>query len=101
MPENSAMRLFVAIFPPDAVIAGLREFVAGIGKQFTPRNIRWTHPDQIHLTLNFLGSIATERLPAIESALHPACAGHHPHQLRVSGLGCFPNPDRPRILWAG
>ena len=95
------MRLFVAIFPPDAVIASLRQLHAGMEKQFAPRSIRWTRRDQIHLTLNFLGAIAAERVPAIESVLRAGCAGHRPHQVRVAGLGCFPNPSRPRILWAG
>jgi 2'-5' RNA ligase len=51
--------------------------------------------------LNFLGAVATARLAEMESILQAACEGHRRHAVRVAGLGCFPNANRPRILWAG
>ncbi len=101
MPETETKRLFVAIFPPADIVTSLQAAVAGLGKGIPARAIRWTRPGQIHLTLNFLGSIAAARIPEIQSALSAACNGHRPHKVRVAGLGCFPNPARPRILWAG
>jgi 2'-5' RNA ligase len=101
MPETETKRLFVAIFPPAPIVASLQAAVAQLGERLPPRAIRWTRPDQIHLTLYFLGAIAATRLPEIQSALRAACAGHRPHTVRAIGLGCFPNPSRPRIIWAG
>ena len=63
--------------------------------------MRWTRPGQIHLTLNFLGSIEIARIPEIASALKAASDGHRRHTVRSQGLGCFPNPSRPQIIWAG
>jgi 2'-5' RNA ligase len=101
MSQNATQRLFVAIFPPAHIIAGLRAAVADLAKDIPTRAIRWTQPDQIHLTLHFLGAIAIGRIPEIQSALAAACQGHRPHHLRAAGLGCFPTRNRPQIIWAG
>lgn len=101
MPETETKRLFVATFPPAHLVASLQTAAAGLAERLPARAIRWTRPDQIHLTLFFLGAIAGARIPEIETALRAACAGHRRHTLRATGLGCFPNPSRPRIIWAG
>lgn len=101
MPETETKRLFIAIFPPAHIVAGLQAEAAGLGKGMPARAVRWTRPEQIHLTLHFLGPIASARLPEMESALQAACEGHRRHQVGVAGLGCFPNQSLPRIIWAG
>ncbi len=101
MPETEKKRLFIAIFPPARMVAGLQAAAAELQKGIKARAVRWTRPEQIHLTLSFLGATATARLAEMESALQAACAGHRRHAVRVAGLGCFPNANRPRILWAG
>src|ERR1039458_7118428 len=101
MPETETKRVFIAIFPPAHIVTSLQAVAAGLGKDLPGRAIRWTRPEQIHLTLNFLGAIATPRLPEMESALQAACEGHQRHAVRTAGLGCFPNGSRPRIIWAG
>lgn len=88
-----AMRLFIAIELPDDLkktFASLRTDIPGA---------RWVLPEQIHLTLAFLGEVeetvaeslknglARIRIPSFE--LHPA------------GTGCFPGRQRARVLWAG
>ena len=101
MSETGTKRLFVALFPPAHIAASLQTAAAGLGKGLPARAIRWTRPEQIHLTLHFLGAVATARIPEIESALAAACDGRRLCRVHVAGLGCFPNPRRPRILWAG
>ena len=77
-------RLFVAIFPPPAVAANLRAAVVAMSKKVSAPAIRWTRPDQIHLTLNFLGAIAIARIPEICGALAAACREHRQHTVRVA-----------------
>lgn len=57
-------RLFVAAWPPAPVVAGL----AGLDRPARP-GLRWTRPDQWHVTLQFLGDVAADRLPALVEAL--------------------------------
>jgi 2'-5' RNA ligase len=101
MPETETKRLFVAIFPPAGIVTGLQAAVAGLAREIPARAIRWTRPEQVHLTLNFLGAIELARIPEIKAAVRAACNGHTPHKVRAAGLGCFPNESRPQIIWAG
>jgi len=98
-PEK--LRLFVAIFPPPRLLANLQCSVQQLAKILPPRSVRWTPPEQVHLTLAFLGSTPAARLDEIQSVLCAACHAGRRRTVRLAGLGCFPNSRRPRILWAG
>jgi len=65
------------------------------------RDVAWVAPDNVHLTLKFLGGVEAARLAAVAGALAGAVAGCRPFDLTVRGLGGFPTPTRPRVLWAG
>jgi len=64
-------------------------------------SVRWVRPEGIHLTLKFMGDIQAEMAERILVALPPAAAQFPPFELSISGLGVFPNPRRPRVLWTG
>ena len=63
--------------------------------------VRWTRPDNFHLTLKFLGDVPEEVLEDVGAALRDPCAGHAPFEASLSGLGVFPSARRARVLWAG
>jgi len=63
--------------------------------------VRWISPEQLHLTLQFLGNVATEQLDDLTAALRRARAGIAPFQLALEGAGCFPNMKSPRVVWIG
>jgi RNA 2',3'-cyclic 3'-phosphodiesterase len=63
--------------------------------------IRWVKPEQIHITLRFLGYILPEEADRISAMLPGICDAHREFRLRCEGLGCFPNAKRARVLWAG
>ena len=94
-------RLFVAIKVPDAV----REEVLRVQRELqslAPRGaIRWTKPEQFHLTLRFLGDVASNQVAGLEKTLHLACIGVAPLHLQAQGVGFFPNAHRPRVIWVG
>ncbi len=99
----AARRLFVALEPPEPVrrrLAALAdELRRGAGR--AADDVRWVRPENVHLTLQFLGAVPEERVPAIEAALRDAAAGARPLSLSLHGAGGFPNARRPRVLWAG
>ena len=87
------MRLFLAIEMPAEVkeiLSTLRQDIAGV---------RWVPPEQLHLTLLFLGELAPENLDRLCNAL--ATIAIAPFTLTFDRTGCFPRPAAPRILWAG
>ena len=61
---------------------------------------KWSHPEDLHLTLMFLGPIAGERKLPVREALAAAAARHAPFPLAVKGLGSFGLPQAPRVLYA-
>lgn len=99
MPEM--WRLFIAIPLPDVVVSYLRAIQENLRQQAPARTVRWVAPEGIHLTLKFLGDVPLTHAGDIEGALVEAARAHDGFALSIGGLGCFPNPNRPRVLWAG
>ena len=64
-------------------------------------DVRWTRPDNIHLTLKFLGDIEEGKADIIAERIEAICKGRLAFKLSVSGTGVFPNSRSPRVLWAG
>ena len=93
------MRAFVAIFPPpelQAAVTGALETVQRLDDK-----VRWVRPENIHLTLKFLGNVQEETLGNLGAALEETCAGHKAFDIGLVRLGAFPSARRARILWIG
>lgn len=94
-------RLFVAITVPEAV----REAMLRVQRELQPLAprgvVRWTKPEQFHLTLRFLGDVSTDCVAGLQDSLRAACSGIPSLQLRAEGLGFFPNARSPRVIWIG
>lgn len=98
---NQKIRLFIAIELPEAVQDLLTETAVALAKNVPDRAVRWVSREQMHLTLRFLGDTAVSQLPALQDHLDQVAAQHPAFQLRLDGLGAFPNRKRPRVVWAG
>jgi RNA 2',3'-cyclic 3'-phosphodiesterase len=91
------MRLFVAIEIAPEIRGRITQFL----ERLRPRiaNARWVRPEGMHITLKFLGNVADDKRSAIENALRQI--RHAPISIAVEGVGAFPNPRSPRVLWVG
>jgi 2'-5' RNA ligase len=96
-----AIRAFIAIELPDAILAEVGNIEARLKPQMPHDTIRWVKADSIHLTLKFLGQVPSDQLELITSSLRSAVAAYAPFMLEVIGAGCFPNIHRPRVVWVG
>ncbi len=94
------IRSFIAIPVPSAGIQALEDAVKWLESDLG-RSVRWVRPESIHLTLKFMGDIQAEMAERVLDALPPVAARFSPIGLSISGMGVFPNPRRPRVLWAG
>lgn len=94
-------RLFIAINVPAQALDVIERLQAELKRTAPDRAIRWARPEGIHLTLKFLGDVPTGQLEDLQAALDAAVAGRSPFDLRVEGLGAFPNTQRPRVVWIG
>jgi 2'-5' RNA ligase len=94
-------RLFIAIPIPEPVRDEIIRVQQAL-QPLAPRGaIRWARPDQIHLTLRFLGDVPAARLEALKEAIGAVCRAVRPLQLRAEGIGFFPNDHSPRVIWVG
>lgn len=85
------MRLFYALMPSAAVIAGLRPLMTGVA------GARWQSDEQLHLTLRFIGDVSGPVVDDLISALPDGLTALPP--LSLSGVGYFETRDRPNALW--
>ncbi len=88
------MRLFVAAIPPPA----LAEELAGAAAELATPELRPTSPENVHVTIHFLGDVDPDAVPALTEALADACVHHAPTELTVEAIAPGP-PRRPRMLW--
>lgn len=58
-------------------------------------------PDNLHVTLKFLGQIEPVLVQRVGSLLAEVASQHSAFELEVRGLGAFPTPRRARVIWAG
>lgn len=63
--------------------------------------VSWVKPENIHLTLKFLGEVPPAREGPVREAMAEAAAGVPPFTLRAGGCGAFPGERNPRVLWVG
>jgi len=103
--EPATRRLFVALMLGAELGARVsRQVRASLGLRGgepPPRQLRLVAADDLHLTLFFLGAVATERSAALEAALGAAVEGLEAPRLELGRAGAFPDARRPRILWLG
>lgn len=97
------MRLFVAVEIP----AGVRDDLASLLKDFrilssqlADKRPRWMRPENLHVTLKFIGEADSAKIEGIRGALSKV-RSDGPVDLQFRGLGFFPNETHPRVLWAG
>jgi len=98
----SLARAFLAVRPPDEVVAALR--CVRDDPVWPP--CRRTPTDQLHITIAFLGRVpdAAELIPALDRPRTPegaSPAGWRPLAVRFWGLGAFPSARRAQVCWAG
>jgi 2'-5' RNA ligase len=96
---KEAIRAFVAVEIPDA----LRARCAEIGRRLAPAagHVSWAKPGNLHLTLKFLGNATPAQLDRLAEALAHKAAKLRPFEVELKGVGCFPSPRRPRVIWIG
>jgi 2'-5' RNA ligase len=97
--DPKVIRTFIAIDVSEEV----KKDLENLQQTFMPyaTGIRWVRPEGIHLTLKFLGNVAIDRIPDIESALVNVARDHTPFRLKPKGCGAFPSLKNIRVLWVG
>jgi 2'-5' RNA ligase len=97
--SGEAMRLFVAIAPPPAVLDELDTLVRPL--RADGPDLRWTNREAWHVTLAFLGQVDEAAVGRLLPRLERAARRHHRFWLAFCGAGAFPSAGRANVLWSG
>ncbi len=91
------LRTFIACkIPPTPALRGLHSDLQELG-----RPVRPVAMENLHITLKFLGDTDPLQIPAISEILREVVAGCEQFLIEMRGLGVFPNPKRPTVVWVG
>jgi 2'-5' RNA ligase len=96
---DQTVRTFIAIPLPKILIS----WIFGIQEQLKSYSfpVRWVKPENIHLTLKFLGDIPIKSVDSIAMAMGDTFRRYLPMTLFAKGLGVFPGIKKPRVIWLG
>ena len=96
---SETFRAFIAVDLPETVRGFLAEIQEALKLHGMP--IKWVRPQNIHLTLKFLGDTNTAKTARILTAMTSAANDCPGVSLTAKDIGVFPDLNRPRVIWAG
>jgi 2'-5' RNA ligase len=96
---SESTRTFVALCVPDSLVAHVEQLVRELAPCLP--GCRWVAARPFHATLAFLGDVPNRDIDSVCAAVAAAAGSIQPFPLELCGLGAFPNPSRPRVIWAG
>jgi RNA 2',3'-cyclic 3'-phosphodiesterase len=103
MKSPDTIRVFIAVpLPPDVIerltppVDELRAVCRTAGL-----DAGWSRPEGWHLTLKFLGPVASDRIDPLLERLPGCTVRQDVFAIHLTGFGAFPSARRPRVLWIG
>lgn len=93
------IRTFIAIEVPERIRGGLADGIRSL-RAGAPL-VKWAKPENLHLTLRFLGDVKEDDLEELFDALAAEASALSPFVMEIVGVGAFPNWRHPRVVWAG
>ena len=81
----------------------IKETISKITNEIKPLlpDIRWTRPENIHLTVVFMGNIDESYVDVIDRSARNICRGYEPFNIFLNGIGIFGTRRNPRVIWIG
>jgi len=96
------MRVFIAIDIDDK----MRAAIADVQKQLNAKvdikkgDVKWVEPENIHLTLKFLGELDEAKLPEVREITKQVAAAHQKFTLDIETVGSFGGRSA-KVVWVG
>lgn len=99
MNHNNAVRAFFAIPIPKEIKDYLREIIKNFQNEIPGDSIKWVDPDNIHITLQFLGDISQSLVETLGNKLEESQFSSF--EVEINQIGAFPSIFKPRVIWVG
>lgn len=91
------MRAFMAVEITEPVRAALAREIESLRRAADP--VKWVEPQNIHLTVKFLGDVPDDKIAVLAARARECCARFPACDLELKGAGAFPNMGRPRVIF--
>lgn len=96
----SLLRLFIAIEIPAEIQQNIQEKTSNLRRGLDSL-VRWVPVENMHLTLKFLGDVSPSNVEFLTQMLRNESDAVQPFSMHLAGVGSFPNPKRPRVIYIG
>ena len=93
------IRTFVAVNASQRVTNNMTRVVGRLAA--TKAQYRWVEPENLHLTLNFVGDVVDVEVPELCQLIKNSIQDFESFDMSLQGVSGFPNPQEPRVLWIG
>jgi len=93
------LRVFIAIELPDAVRAQMARLQEKLKE--ADADVKWVDPNNIHLTLKFVGEVEQDKLEILYAGVSEAVADQAKFPMSLAGIGAFPSLNRVQVVWIG
>ena len=96
------MRIFIAIDIDKEIKSALGNLQQQLQSKVDVRksDVKWVRPDNIHLTLKFLGEVEDKRIAEVCNIVKNVASQHLSFELEMKTVGCFGGKS-PKVLWVG
>lgn len=101
MSGKGVVRAFIAVDISAELQQRLVELTQDLRRQMGDVPVRWVPGENMHLTLKFLGDVSLANLDVLTDILRAEAAKRKVMDISLGGIGAFPHPRRPRVIWAG
>lgn len=95
----NSFRTFIAFEVGNDVKARAADLIKRLKK--AEADVRWVAPQNMHITLKFLGDVPNVEIPDLCRHVAEAVADIEPFEINFVSAGAFPENDRPKTLWIG
>lgn len=93
------VRTFVAVELTPEIRGRAKQLIARLRRIVA--DVRWVGPEDLHLTLKFLGEVDVLEIPRVCAAVAATVDEFSPFEMEIVGAGAFPDLVRPRTIWLG
>ncbi|MHC4453341.1 MAG: RNA 2',3'-cyclic phosphodiesterase, partial [Planctomycetota bacterium] len=90
-------RVFIAIEIDSEIKKRMSGHIDKLKK--TGTDVKWVVPENIHLTLKFLGNIEEDILPDLYKTISDATSSLESFNINIGNIGAFPSLKRPRVVY--
>jgi 2'-5' RNA ligase len=101
MTEQEQWRVFCAIELPTSLREKLAQHIRRLRRAVPQVRASWSRPDNIHLTVKFLGEIHKSQVPKVSKAVELAAQNFSAFDIVAERTGVFPTTGPPHVVWIG